>query len=156
MVYWYGAMLAVFTTEQRSLSLRSLERVHMSTSIIHKNLLGNSNAKNCKEPCTPSELPKHKITSKCGGVASAFSIVLIVPCSCSVSIISPSSSLHEQPEGFLLETRGRIYEPTPLPPTSPALDYWILESLNPAILAASWLDLSSQAGSELPECQALF
>ena len=31
--------------------------------------LSDKNAKNCKEPCIPPELPKCKITSRCGGVA---------------------------------------------------------------------------------------
>ena len=36
-------------------------------------------AENSKEPCTPSDLTKRRVTSRCGGVASAFSIELIVP-----------------------------------------------------------------------------
>ena len=42
----------------------------------NKNNLSNPKAKNCKEPCTPSEPPKRNKTSRCGGVASAFSIRL--------------------------------------------------------------------------------
>ena len=38
-----------------------------------ENKLSNPNAKNCKEPCIPSEPPKRNKTSRCGGVASAFS-----------------------------------------------------------------------------------
>ena len=40
-----------------------------------------------------------KVTSRCGGVASAFSIVSNAVYS--VTIIPPSAALHEQPEGFL-------------------------------------------------------
>ena len=56
-------------------------------------------AKTCKEPCTPSDLTKRRVTSRCGSVASAFSIVLNA--AHSASIMSPSTWLHEQPEGFL-------------------------------------------------------
>ena len=49
-------------------------RVHRRTGIIHKKHRSNPNAKTCKEPCTPSELTKRRVTSRCGGVASAFSI----------------------------------------------------------------------------------
>ena len=41
---------------------------------LDENKLSNPSAKNCKEPCTPSEPPKRTKTSRCGGVASAFSI----------------------------------------------------------------------------------
>ena len=54
-------------------------RVHRRTSIILKNHRSNPKAKNCKEPCTPSDLTKRRVTSRCGGVASAFSIELIIP-----------------------------------------------------------------------------
>ena len=42
---------------------------------LNESELSNPNAKNCKEPCIPPELPKRRITSRCGGVAYAFSIV---------------------------------------------------------------------------------
>ena len=41
-----------------------------------ENQLHNPIAKNCNEPCNPPELPKCNITSRCGGVASAFSILI--------------------------------------------------------------------------------
>ena len=47
-----------------------------SQSLLMKIGLSNPNAKNCKEPCTPSELPKRKKNLRCGGVASAFSIYI--------------------------------------------------------------------------------
>ena len=37
--------------------------------------LSNPNAKNCKEPCNTTEPPKRTKTLRCGGVASAFSII---------------------------------------------------------------------------------
>ena len=37
---------------------------------LDENKLSNPSAKNCKEPCTPSEPPKRTKTSRCGGVAS--------------------------------------------------------------------------------------
>ena len=40
-----------------------------------QNQLNSPNAKNCKEPCTPSDLTKRTVTSRCGNVASAFSII---------------------------------------------------------------------------------
>ena len=53
----------------------SFYHVHVTcrcTGIVHKNQLNNPNAKTCKEPCIPSELTKRRVTSRCGGVASAF------------------------------------------------------------------------------------
>ncbi len=84
-----------------SVLLSDMQAFSMSrcTGTVHKKQLNNPNAKTCKEPCTPSELTKRRVTSRCGGVASAFSIVINV--ACSVTIISPSEDLHEQPEGFL-------------------------------------------------------
>ena len=38
-----------------------------------------SKCKDLQRTCTPSDLTKRRVTSRCGGVASAFSIELIVP-----------------------------------------------------------------------------
>ena len=57
----------------------SCEHVHVPcwcTGIVRKNQLNSPNAKNCKEPCTPSDLTKRRVTSRCGGVASALSIII--------------------------------------------------------------------------------
>ena len=57
----------------------SLQHVHVPcrcTGIVQKNQLNHSNTKTCKEPCTPSDLTKRRVTSRCGGVASAFSIIV--------------------------------------------------------------------------------
>ena len=64
-----------------SVLLSDMQAFSMSrcTGMVHKKQLNNPNAKTCKEPCIPSELTKRRITPRCGGVASAFSIELIVP-----------------------------------------------------------------------------
>ena len=57
----------------------SFEHVHVPcrcAGIVHKNQLSSPHAKNCKEPCTPSDLTKRRVTPRCGGVASAFSIYI--------------------------------------------------------------------------------
>ena len=59
-----------------SVLLSDMQAFSMSrcTGTVHKKQLNNPNAKTCKEPCTPSELTKRRVTPRCGGVASAFSI----------------------------------------------------------------------------------
>ena len=61
-----------------SVLLSDMQAFSMSrcTGTVHKKQLNNPNAKTCKEPCTPSDLTKRRVTPRCGGVVSACSIVL--------------------------------------------------------------------------------
>ena len=57
------------------------------------------NAKTCKEPCTPSDLTKRRVTSRCGGVASAFSINSTLPLS--LFFKNHTRDFTNSPKGFL-------------------------------------------------------